>query len=350
MLVKHAHLLAALFLATGNHAHAQLDIVINAGPDLLNNSQALAAFERAAAQWETFFTDPITVNIDADLDPNLPESTLGQASSVLLTAGYDTLRNSVVTDAAAETDDAIVAFLPDSANFGATLPAGVSLVTANLAGNKANLKALGFENLDAAFGPTDATITFNSTFNFDFDNSDGITSGSFDFESVASHEIGHALGFTSAVDQVDALVSSGSTGAVNPTIFDLFRFSDTVNPSTTTEFTNFDRNLVPGETSHFDEVIENFIPGSEGLLATGVTQGDGDQASHWKDLGSSATPIGILDPNLAADEIGVITIADIRALDLIGYDINITTLVPEPSSTLLLTLSFCLMGSRRRRF
>ena len=50
-----------------------------------------------------------------------------------------------------------------------------------------------------------------------------------------------------------------------------------------------------------------------------------------------------------AVELGVITIADIRALDLIGYDVNVAALVSEPSSTLLLTLSLCLIGSRCRR-
>jgi len=46
-------------------------------------------------------------------------------------------------------------------------------------------------------------MTFNSEFNFDYDSSDGITAGYYDFETVALHEIGHVLGFVSVVDAID---------------------------------------------------------------------------------------------------------------------------------------------------
>ena len=53
-------------------------------------------------------------------------------------------------------------------------------------GTKANLKALGFQGLDAAFGVSDATMQFNSNFTFDYDNSDGVGAGLVDFETVGS--------------------------------------------------------------------------------------------------------------------------------------------------------------------
>jgi hypothetical protein len=56
---------------------------------------------------------------------------------------------------------------------------------------KANLLALGLTTGTLV----DPSITFNSDFAFDFDNSNGVTSNRFDFESVAAHEIGHALQF-----------------------------------------------------------------------------------------------------------------------------------------------------------
>ena len=355
---------SALFLVNQS-AHAQgLDIVINPGADLLANPVALAAFERAAVQWESIFTDPIIVTIDADLTPLASPTTLGQAGSVSLVGGFDLVRNTLVADSASETDDTIVSFLPTSTNFTADLPADFAL-SGNLSANKANLKAIGVTGLDALFGATDATITFNSSFTFDFDNTDGITPGQFDFEAVAAHEIGHALGFVSEVDTVDFLIAqtAGIGNAfetqaaldaakqnISPALFDLFRFSDTINPSNTAEFSTFERALSPGGVSLFDEVIENFIPGSEALLSTGEFTGDGEQASHWQDTPGSGTSIGLLDPTLASGELGVITTADIRALDLIGYDVDLTVFspVPEPSSVLLASLSLLFLGRRRR--
>jgi MYXO-CTERM domain-containing protein len=54
-----------------------------------------------------------------------------------------------------------------------------------------------------------------------------------------------------------------------------------------------------------------------------VDHGDGDQASHWKD----GLSIGLMDPTLNFAELSLITAADVRALDLIGWDV-----VPEPST------------------
>jgi len=52
------------------------DIQVNAGATLAQNAAAMDAFNRAAAQWESFIADPITVVIDADLGP-LGATTLG---------------------------------------------------------------------------------------------------------------------------------------------------------------------------------------------------------------------------------------------------------------------------------
>ncbi|MCH7224873.1 NF038122 family metalloprotease [Haloferula sp. A504] len=314
------------------------DIIINPNQDLLNNAPALAAFERAAATWESLISDPITVTLDANL-ASLGTGILGSASSVLLTGGYDTIRNRMVADAFFEADDAVVAALPTFAQSNFTTPAGFS-TSSSLTANKAALKAMGFTGLDTSFGAADATITFSTNFAFDFDNSDGVGAGLFDFETIALHEIGHALGFTSTVDTVDSLSAQNTPGEVTPRVLDLFRFAAGTEPGDATSFTTATRMLEPGVEATFSDTV------LEGAMSTGRNTGDGQQASHWKDNNLTGLPlIGVMDPTLAPQQVEGLSLLDLRTLDVIGYDISF---VPEPSS-LWLALGGLVLCLRRRR-
>ncbi|MEO8616880.1 MAG: NF038122 family metalloprotease [Luteolibacter sp.] len=309
------------------------DIIINAGSGLSSNLPALAAFNRAALQWEAYFSDPITVNITANLGA-LGTGIIGSTSSVILQGGYDEIRDQVVADALDEADDLVATLLPTAAQFAATLKPGSSL-SGNLFATKANLKAMGFTGLDTDFGPNDATLTFSNTFAFDYDNSDGVGPGLLDFETVASHEIGHALGFISAVDAADAGVTS-----ISPYVLDLFRFRNGAasDPSTLAEFTNNARDLVPGQPGIFDDLNH------EWLMSTGLNAGDGRQASHWKADELTGNLIGIMDPTLATGVFYGVSFADLRALDLIGYDI-----IPEASPVVLCAIAGAFFLTRRNR-
>jgi len=327
--------------ALGAAGAQALTINIVAGAGLAANQAALDAFNRAADSWEGIFTDPISVQIDANLaalGPNI----LGSTSSVTLVAGYNLIRGQMVADAADELDDAVVAALPTAAQFSAFVPAGFSL-SANMAGTKANLKAMGFGGLDGLFGASDGDITFSSTFAFDFDNSDGVGAGLIDFETVAAHEIGHLLGFVSSVDQIDFLVDNGQTAAISLQPLDLFRFNDANDPTTLAQFTANPRDLRPNATAVFDDLINEF------LMSTGAFNGDGNQASHWKADDITGSLIGIMDPTLGFQQIYPISMADIRALDVIGWDFELAAAVPEPAAAVLLGLGLAGAARARRR-
>ena len=93
---------------------------------------------------------------------------------------------------------------------------------------------------------------------------------------------------------------------------------------------------------------------AEQPFSTGLLLGNGRQASHWfpDEQDPNNTLIGQLDPTLAAGGNptfpAVINIsgADLRALDVIGWDIG---QIPEPSSLLVAAALAMACGGMRRR-
>jgi hypothetical protein len=322
--------ICAFLLAATNPASAQ--VVINVTPDatLAANPSALAAFNRAALEWTTLFSNPVTVNINAGMATLSNPNDTGFTSPVFLSGTYTTIRNKMVANASGNPSLAIVSSLPTTPTF--NLPSGFTY-SGNIALTRANAKAMGFS---VGVG-SDATITFNSAFAFDYDNSNGVTPGTVDFQTIAAHEIGHALGFDSAVDVVDG----SSSGSILPNPLDMFRFRNLAGqfPTSAAQFSTLARDMVPGNDEVFSDTQLRL------QFSTGASQGDGRGASHWKDDALTGNYIGIMDPSVVLGTTEAITAADVRALQMIGWNV---TAVPEPSSLALIGLVGVGLAARAR--
>ncbi len=318
------------------------------------SQEAIDGFAEAGARWSAFFSDDVTVNIDIDF-ATLGTGILGSASSSKVTYSYSSTRNALINDSTTSSDATAVSSLQSTSDLDLLInrtsnnPNGAGSATTYLdndgdANNttiritRANAKALG---LLTGNNPTlDASISFNDYYNWDFDASDGITSGAFDFVGIATHEIGHALGFVSGVDILDYNSSNPyfpDDAFTYVSTLDLFRFSDDSleEGAGVIDWTADTRNKyfsIDGGSTDL------------GRFATGKTWGDGRQASHWKD----GLSLGIMDPTVGPTEELIITDLDVLAFDVIGWDLN---MVPEPSTVILIltALPAVVLFRRRRR-
>jgi len=342
------NLFLSLVFVISCQSFVQAQFTINLNPTAGMSQDSIDGFRQAADYWESVFTDNATVNIDIDFT-NLGAGILGQAGSTRQVTSIQNYYTALANDTVQSTDD-LTAVANLSPLTGGTLDfrtqvntEGGSLAvsldndgSANnrfLALNTANAKALGLFTGNAS--AADASIAFNSSFSWDFDQTDGVGAGLQDFVGVAVHEIGHALGFVSGVDSVDESISSMDDldGFAVFSGWDMFRYSaaDGV----------VDLSAATASYFSIDGGVTNL-----GTFETGALNGSGFQASHWTDnMG-----LGIMDPTAQPPgNVNVVTQLDLMAFDVIGWDLR-TEVVPEPSSALFLGFAIgCATLSRRRK-
>jgi hypothetical protein len=314
-----------------------------------------ASFQAAANLWSQYLTDNVTVKLTVGT-ASLGSGILAQAGSRRIDTTYSQFKTALTADASTALDATAVANLGPGSSFGAMLnytsdnpngpgsatpwvdndgSANNSTVRLTAANARALGVAFGIGGVGSACSDCDAFIRFGTAWNWDHDRSDGIDADSFDFVGVAAHEIGHALGFVSGVDTLDANSNGGfaSNQFTFVSSLDLFRWSVLSKASDVIDWSADPRD------KHFS-IDRGATLGPR--FSTGTTRGDGRQASHWKDN----LFLGVMDPTAARGELLVIRQNDLNAFDAIGWD---ALPIPEPGTWALMALGLAGVGAATRR-
>ena len=342
-------LIALLFLG-GATCHGQMSIQTSGGA----NVNAKQSFQAAANTWGAEFHDNVTIFLEFGFvtqdQRTVSSATFGRDSFL-----YSDFRNAVGDDMTTADDIQMLNGLVEGSSFsiytnqtsealGANHElgyldndGGVNNTTVSL--STANAKALGLR--DSHSSTVDGVINFNALYEWDFDPSDGIEANHLDFFGTALHEIGHVLGFSSGVDELDNNGGGQFSDDELPfvTSLDFLRFS------TESEAAGADLDWTSDERDKYFS-IDGGLTNTGGLASAwskGVNYGDGEQASHW----AVASGLGVMVPTTNFGVGSELFEADLVALDVIGYD-RIFTAVPEPGSMLgWLAIAFCLRRNRR---
>ena len=376
---------AALAIAMSSTPASALSIILrtdNSFTSAPNGAAALFAFQKAANYWNQTITTNATLTFDVHFNAlragvlgstlsNAVDTSVSRVYQQLAATGNSALDSSTVANLKPLSAAGGLAYrtpgVDANGNFTTTLAGSVLdnndtynnlVMNANTSINKG--LGISFNKSDTLFSilndnygyslgaDADADITFSSTFGFDFDPTNGISVGSYDFVAVAIHEMGHALGFVSGTDDYDYYSGPNGTGkglitkadadsASWLSTLDLFRFGAVAaNPDGT-----HDLQLDPNREAYFsiDGGRTPFTFGgtdqTSSYYSTGRFGGDGQQASHWKDVGGLSLPngcvisdrqAGIMDPTIASCSLGVVTANDIAAFDAMGWNVNFDVL------------------------
>lgn len=288
-------------IVNGTSNRAGLDLVFVLAGSV--PAAAVPAFAAAEAYLESQFPgDTMTVTVTVSF-ASLGSGIIGGTGS---TTGYLTWADTRATLVAGmDGNDTIQSSLPSGTTIPVRYKTNSTTNETRVFWTWANFKANG-----GSVSGNDGTMQYSTNFPFDYDPSNGVTSGTISLQDVIVHETGHALGFTSGVDfrvnDIEAL--------------DVFRFrrtdgsgSNDFNPDSAAEFGVRPRWAVynnPNDDVNFDDIsVEHRF-----------SDGSPWQASHFRE---QAPAIGIMDPAFSYGETFYPTFlrtSDLTAFDAIGYD------------------------------
>jgi hypothetical protein len=306
-----------------------INIILRGTAQLESFPAARAAFLRAANRWRSLIRTPVTVVIDVDFGPTrfgrpYPRGVIGSTGSQELGAAglYPLVRRQLLAGAINAQKRALYDLLPEN-----ILPTDQGETDTMLVPSIL-LRAIGL--LPPVYDPalerglgSPPSIGFNSAFPFDFDPGDGVTLGRIDFDAVAIHEIGHALGFTSNNGLREIADELEIELPLFASVWDMFRINAGLVPVCLRSGT---RVLKSGVAAEFMTLDGGIAVANGGLIGD---RGDFAQSSHWKSEFDNGNLIGVMDPFSIPGLRRSITVNDVKALDAFGYDLN-----PEAVSTL----------------
>ena len=324
----------------------------------------MVGFEIAGQFWSQHLADNVTLNIFVEITDTLPENVVGGALPGLMeNQTFGDYRSQIAADAdpLSVIDQGIVNGLNRySRDSFSVLMNGYKSVSGNneVSLTRANAKALGFtvdpltgevEGLDSYILISDlSNLTANQDndptndieWYYDYDNNN-VPDKQLDFLSVALHEIGHALGFVSGVDDDDWLTMMNNYNGDDDEWEDDYGGGEKLTHVTPVDLLRFS-NRIGGwrdEAEIWEYAVDMAIGGNpffsvdggrtaEAYFATGENTnkgGDGNQASHWKK--NDSTPLGIMDPVLSPGTRREISDLDQDLFDAIGW--NLRTVVTD---------------------
>ncbi|WP_424100607.1 NF038122 family metalloprotease [Moorena producens] len=326
--MKNHQLIISLSLASaaviGGNAPAQaidFDFSYQPGTSL----EQMLGFEMAGQIWSYYLTDDITVKIHVEMTDSLPSNILGGALPGLQkNKNYGTFLQKLESDITSKDDEIAHNKLQDdkddndNIHYQAMFESGNGWNNTNIALTNANAKAIKYHSNNSLI---DGYIVMNDTFNWSYDYQRNAPTplDAVDFLSVGIHEIGHILGFVSGVDSTiladyDASDEMNLERLMRTTALDMYRYSELSEDEKKLE-------LGYGANAYFsiDEGNKALAYFSEGKDLNMGDGGDGYQASHWDGHGND---LGIMKPALGWGERADISPLDLRAFDVIGWDLN----------------------------